>query len=106
MYILKSVKNFEVFSLSMRILKLWARQRGIYSTNFGYLNGITLSIMLAYAENSITDKQYINYNPNNIMLTKTSEKYDKDEMVDLLISAFFKIFSDWNWNSENPVCIH
>lgn len=40
----------------LRILKSWSRQRGIYSTNFGYFNGITLTIMLAYVEAKITEK--------------------------------------------------
>jgi hypothetical protein len=62
--------------------------------------------MLAYAEKRITDKKYVNFNPNNIMLANTEEKYDKEDMVDLLISAFFKIFSSWKWSSENPVFIH
>ena len=53
MAVLKIVKNKEVFSFTLRMLKAWAKARGIYSTNFGYFNGITLTIMLAYIEKKL-----------------------------------------------------
>ncbi len=37
------------FSLALKIIKLWAKRRGIYGFNFGYLNGISLVIMLIKA---------------------------------------------------------
>jgi poly(A) polymerase Pap1 len=53
MDIVKRLGNKEVFSFTLRILKAWAKARGIYSANFGYLNGITITIMLAKVEDII-----------------------------------------------------
>jgi len=48
--ILNTVSDRKVFSTTLRIIKRWAKTRGIYQTNFGYLNGISLTIMLAYVD--------------------------------------------------------
>ena len=36
-----------IFSEATKILKIWAKRRGIYSFNLGYLNGISIMIMVA-----------------------------------------------------------
>ncbi len=38
--------NLQEFSLALRIIKKWAKKRGIYGFNLGYLNGISIVIML------------------------------------------------------------
>lgn len=43
------IKDKEAFSWALRIIKIWAKKRGIYGFNFGYLNGISLIIMLVKA---------------------------------------------------------
>jgi poly(A) polymerase Pap1 len=40
----------ESFRWSLRIAKYWARRRGIYGFNYGYLNGISLVIMMIKAQ--------------------------------------------------------
>ena len=39
----------QAFGHSLKIIKLWAKRRGLYGFNFGYLNGISLTIMLIKA---------------------------------------------------------
>ena len=53
MDIVRRISNKEVFSFTLRILKAWAKARGIYSANFGYLNGITITIMLALVDDRL-----------------------------------------------------
>lgn len=36
-----------IFSEATKIVKCWAKRRAIYSFNFGYLNGISIMIMVA-----------------------------------------------------------
>jgi poly(A) polymerase Pap1 len=36
-----------IFSEATKIVKFWAKRRAIYSFNFGYLNGISIMIMVA-----------------------------------------------------------
>lgn len=47
---LSMIENKDTFSVALRIIKTWARRRGIYGFNFGYLNGISLVIMLIKAQ--------------------------------------------------------
>ena len=47
---LEMIEDKRAFSCALRILKFWAKRRGIYGFNFGYLNGISLVIMLIKAQ--------------------------------------------------------
>lgn len=48
------IEDRDTFTWALRILKQWARNRGIYGFNFGYLNGISLVIMLIKAQQYLT----------------------------------------------------
>jgi poly(A) polymerase Pap1 len=48
--LLDMIEYKDVFTYSLRIIKAWAKRRGIYGFNFGYLNGISLVIMLLKAQ--------------------------------------------------------
>ncbi|KAF2122011.1 hypothetical protein BDV96DRAFT_562792 [Lophiotrema nucula] len=45
-YIQRTLPSLSVFRLAYRCIKLWAVQRGIYSSRFGYLSGIHITLML------------------------------------------------------------
>lgn len=46
-----------VFSEATKIIKCWAKRRGIYNFNLGYLNGISIMIMVAKSMHEIQLKQ-------------------------------------------------
>ncbi|KAF6811580.1 DUF455 domain-containing protein (endonuclease/exonuclease/phosphatase) [Colletotrichum plurivorum] len=46
-YLQRSVPDLAQFRLCYRVIKTWAKSRGIYAARFGYLGGIHLSVMLA-----------------------------------------------------------
>lgn len=48
LYIMRTIPSFSVFRIAYRCIKLWAVQRGIYSSRFGYLSGIHITLMLAW----------------------------------------------------------
>ena len=41
--------DFDVIAWSLRIIKSWAKKRGIYGFNVGYFNGISLVILVIKA---------------------------------------------------------
>lgn len=73
------VNNIENFKLALRMIKLWAEKRGIYSNVFGYLGGVSWAILMTYV----------------------CQLYP-DALPPVLIEKFFFIYSRWNW-SEKPV---
>lgn len=64
----------------MRVIKLWAKRRCIYSAMFGYLTGISCAVMVA----------------------KIQQDYPDYDVVDL-VYKFFEVYSRSDW--KNPVAI-
>jgi len=69
------------FRTTLKLLKLWAKNRGIYSNAMGYVTGISLAILVAKI-----CQLFPNLKPNK------------------LIQKFFQFYSIWNW-TEFPVII-
>ncbi|KAF2277554.1 uncharacterized protein EI97DRAFT_449642 [Westerdykella ornata] len=46
-YIQRTLPSLGAFRLAYRAIKLWALQRGVYSSKFGFLGGIHITLMLA-----------------------------------------------------------
>ncbi|KAK4193903.1 nuclear poly(A) polymerase 1 [Podospora australis] len=46
-YLRRSLPDLPSFRLAHRFIKTWARSRGVYSSRFGFLSGIQISILLS-----------------------------------------------------------
>jgi len=79
--ILKMVPNQEIFRNTLRFIKYWARQRGIYSNILGFFGGITWSLLVARV-----CQLYPYYAPSQ------------------LISRFFRLYLQWNWTKPVMLC--
>lgn len=72
--ILTLVPNVQTFCETLRIIKYWARQRGIYSNVLGFLGGVNFAILVTFV-----CQMY----PNACAYT--------------LVSKFFSVFAVWKW---------
>ena len=73
--------KIEDFKLTLRVIKLWAKKRGIYSNAMGYLGGVAWAILVA----------------------KVCQLYPKCR-ANILIRKFFEVYANWDW--LNPVKIN
>ena len=76
----KFIQNFKDFQILISFVKHWAKQRNIYGQAFGYLGGISWSIMVVF---------YLlkNPNPHLLELNNCAQRFEK------LIKDFFKFYS-------------
>lgn len=78
--ILAAVPRTRHFLLAVRFIRLWAKQRCVYSNKSGYLGGVNIVLMVAYVALR---------NPN--------------ANASMLISKTFSTFSKWDWVSHKQV---
>lgn len=79
-WICRLVPDIETFCSTLRVIKYWARQRGLYSNMLGFLGGINFAILVAQI-----CQLYIRACPFT------------------LVQKFFEVFSMWQW--PNPVML-
>ena len=79
---LQLVHNKPVFRNALRAIKLWAKNRGIYSNALGYLGGVTWAIMLA----------------------RVCIQFPSANVADIL-NKFFTFYSEWKWQEAVPISI-
>lgn len=78
--ILNLVPNVEVFRLALRLIKFWAKQRGIYANKVGYLGGVSWAILVA----------------------RTCQLYP-NACASTIVSKLFRVFTQWRW--PDPVML-
>lgn len=78
--ILSLVPDVERFRETLRLIKIWAKNRGIYSNVLGFFGGITWAILVAR-----TCQLWPHASPS------------------MLVRRFFRMYNRWNW--KNPVVL-
>ena len=101
------IADKEAFSWALRILKTWAKRRGIYGFNFGYLNGISLIIMLVKTSVQIVEDKKTYYPDLNKIMSCQNGPLQVNEQnllvnrVTLMVVKFFDMYSKWNY--KDPI---
>lgn len=75
-WLCKLVPNMDPYRMALRVIKHWAKQRGLYSSVLGFLGGVNFAILVAQIS-----ALYINACPFTI------------------VQRFFAMFAAWNWPS-------
>jgi len=78
----KLVTEKDAFRLTLRCIKLWAKNRGIYSNVIGYIGGVTWAMLVA---------RVCIDNPNT--------------PVHRLLAIFFQFYTTYEWGPKNPVAL-
>ncbi|TDH72323.1 hypothetical protein CCR75_002667 [Bremia lactucae] len=73
-FILDLVPNASVFRSCLRVIRLWARRRGLYSNKAGYLGGISWALLVCFVCQ---------------MFPRAS--------VATLVHRFFSVLASWRW---------
>lgn len=79
--ILRLVPNTQNFLSSLRSIRFWAKQRGIYSNVSGFLGGINWALLVG----------------------RICQLYPK-ALPSMLVSRFFRIYSQWQWPTPVMLC--
>jgi endonuclease/exonuclease/phosphatase family metal-dependent hydrolase len=85
-YIKRTTPDLPTFRLAYRVIKLWATQRGIYSSKFGYLGGVHITLMLSWVYKRIAHEILVND-------TRTISASD-------LVATFFHHYANFNWAGD------
>ncbi|KAK2771644.1 hypothetical protein FQN53_004958 [Emmonsiellopsis sp. PD_33] len=80
-YLQRTIQNPATFRLLHRIIKAWAKHRGIYSSKFGYLGGIHITMMLSRLLK---------------LLPSTSSSLNPAD----ILCTFFNHYGNFNWKEE------
>lgn len=85
-YIQRTTPDPAIFGLAYRAIKLWATQRGIYSSKFGYLGGVHITLMLSWVYKRIAHEIS---GHDSCTLTPSD-----------LVATFFHYYAHFNWAGD------
>lgn len=80
-YIARSVPDIVKFRAAHRLIKTWAKKRGIYTAKFGYLGGIQIAILLT-------------------RVYKILARQNAGVSVAEVLVTFFHLYAHFNWEKD------
>lgn len=76
------------------LVKCWATKRGIYNFNLGYLNGISIMVLVVRA---LVDF----YRPDNVHFWSKYLNGDYSSLRQAIIEHFFDMYAEWSWCGQS-----
>ena len=87
LYLKSTLPDLDTFGLAYRAIKLWAVQRGIYSSKFGFLGGVHITLMLSWVYKRVS------------LDDSTGEPRTVVSASDL-VATFFHYYANYNWAGD------
>ncbi|KAF3004836.1 hypothetical protein E8E13_004355 [Curvularia kusanoi] len=86
LYLKRTVPDLVTFGLAYRAVKLWAVQRGIYSSKFGFLGGVHITLMLSWVYKRVSHIDGT-FEPRSVNASD-------------LVATFFHYYANYNWAGD------
>lgn len=103
-YVRRSVPDIVSFRIACRLIKEWAKRRGIYAAKYGYLGGIQSTILLARVYKLLAREEAVVSVPD--LLTTFFNHYARfDWKKDLVFDPFFHKQLSYRRTDREPLVI-
>ncbi|KAB5540443.1 2'-5' RNA ligase superfamily-domain-containing protein [Coniochaeta sp. 2T2.1] len=105
-YLRRSIPDMAKFRVAYRFIKTWAKSRGIFSSRFGYLGGIQLSVLLARVHKLLARENPSSVSVPQILATFFGHYGTFDWSTHLVFDPFFhKTKLNYTRTSREPLAI-
>ncbi|KUI55179.1 Nuclear poly(A) polymerase 1 [Cytospora mali] len=103
-YVRRSVPDITNFRLAHRLIKEWAKRRGIYAAKYGYLSGIQITILLARVYKLLAHEAAVVSIPD-LLTTFFNHYANFDWKKDLAFDPFFHKQLNYRRTDREPMAI-
>lgn len=103
-YVRRSVPDIVKFRLAHRLIKTWAKRRGIYALKYGYLGGIPITILLARLHKLLAHESAA-VSLSDLLATFFNHYASFDWRADLVFDPFFHRQLNYRRTDREPMAI-
>ncbi|KAK7748886.1 hypothetical protein SLS53_000910 [Cytospora paraplurivora] len=103
-YVRRSIPDIANFRLAHRLIKAWAKRRGIYSAKYGYLGGIQITILLARVYKLLAGEATVVSVPD-LLTTFFNHYANLDWKNDVVFDPFFHKHLNHRRTDREPMAI-
>ena len=83
----KYISYYKDYQVLVSFVKYWAKSRGVYGKAYGYMGGISWSLMIAYYLRKNGSKSYVHV----LHIENDAQRFAR------ILADFFKFYAAWNW---------
>lgn len=103
-YVRRSVPDFANFRISHRLIKEWAKRRGLYAAKYGYLGGYHITILLARVYKLLARKEAV-VSVSDLLTTFFNHYANFDWKKDLVFDPFFHKQLSYKRTGQEPLVV-